>query len=290
MHALVAEVARRAEARVLFIKGPALVLQGLRDPRDSVDVDVLVDPQRQDELLAGLADVGWEAQGPFDTPSVMARHSVTLRHPVWACELDVHHYFPGFLAAPEHVFEILAARNCSVEIAGRTLPCPDPVAHAALFALHCLRDSREPGHQAQLEQLVARVQAKWTSVDFADLVDLSRDTGAEMTLLPFFEALGIEPVANPPTRPGFDEWRLRSQTETAASLNWLVELQRTPWRARAGVLRKAVWPTDAEMTRHMPYTEGDPRLMRRERWRRLKRGLKNLPRAVAEVRDPGPHE
>ena len=89
-HALVARVAADDDVRVLFIKGPTAVLQGLRAPRESVDVDALVDPARRERLAARLTELGWVDENPYTSPTVLPMHSLTHRHPAWPCELDLH--------------------------------------------------------------------------------------------------------------------------------------------------------------------------------------------------------
>ncbi len=59
-HTLVDRVARDQGIRALLIKGPILAIQGLREPRQSGDVDVLCEPARVRDLTDALGDLGWE--------------------------------------------------------------------------------------------------------------------------------------------------------------------------------------------------------------------------------------
>ena len=88
-HALVDRIAEERGVRVLFIKGPTAVEQGLRPPRASLDVDALVDPARRHLLAARLADLGWVDEHPYTSPTVLPMHSLTYRHVSWPCELDL---------------------------------------------------------------------------------------------------------------------------------------------------------------------------------------------------------
>lgn len=54
-----ASVGRAHGIRLLVVKGDALARMGLREPRVSADVDVLVEPDRFDELCAALEGAGW---------------------------------------------------------------------------------------------------------------------------------------------------------------------------------------------------------------------------------------
>ncbi|MFB0836799.1 hypothetical protein ACETK3_02205 [Arthrobacter sp. E44] len=58
-HAMVQRIADKLGIRVLFIKGPASVLQGLRESKTSTDVDVLVAPLGLELMLQSLRDRGW---------------------------------------------------------------------------------------------------------------------------------------------------------------------------------------------------------------------------------------
>ena len=53
-YALVARIAEDIDARALAIKGQVNEAHSLRTPRESVDVDVLVEPDRFDDLVAGV--------------------------------------------------------------------------------------------------------------------------------------------------------------------------------------------------------------------------------------------
>ena len=77
-HALVDRVAVDVDVRVLFIKGPAAALQGLRTRRASVDVDVLVDPSRRQVLAERLTDLGWVDETPVH---LAHRAADALAHP-----------------------------------------------------------------------------------------------------------------------------------------------------------------------------------------------------------------
>src|SRR5262245_15615840 len=138
-HVVVDRVAREHDVRVLFIKGPTAVAQGLRPERVSLDVDALVDPARRSVLAAALTDLGWVDENPYTSPTVLPMHSLTHRHTSWPCELDLHDRFPGFFAEPQDVFEQLWVRRDSVEVAGQRIPCTDRTAQALVLALHALR-------------------------------------------------------------------------------------------------------------------------------------------------------
>lgn len=81
-HALVGRVADSLGVRAFFIKGPASVRRGLRQPNTSADVDVFVDPAGREVLLQGLRERGWR-QRPVDPDiTTFPKHAVTLDHGV----------------------------------------------------------------------------------------------------------------------------------------------------------------------------------------------------------------
>ena len=97
-HALIARLADDLGLRALAIKGPAVALQGLREPRTSADVDVLVHPRDLEPLVEGVVALGWRRQVAGTYASIMPPHSVNLLSDRWPIGIDVHHYYPGFLA------------------------------------------------------------------------------------------------------------------------------------------------------------------------------------------------
>src|SRR4051812_48241607 len=126
LHGVVDEVARRHGIRILFIKGPILGQQGLRNAHASIDVDVLVDPRRVGELSHSLQELGWAVRVPNTSAGVLALHSATYAHPLWPCEIDVHERFPGFLASPQATFDALWGYGTVATVARRAVPCLEP--------------------------------------------------------------------------------------------------------------------------------------------------------------------
>lgn len=286
-YALLTRAAQAAGIRALAIKGPVATAQGLRPEMSSVDVDVLVEPRSLPRMQELLDDLGWRDDGFYDTPGIVPRHSVTHRHPTWPCEVDVHHWFPGFLADPGEVFDVLWRRRTTVTIAHVALTAPDPVGHAALEALNHLKDATSPYRQRRLEQLAASIEATWPSAQLAELAVLAADTGASETLRPFLDRLG-EPV-RPPTRSSvvpLTDWALRSGSQTQEVLPWLVGLGRVPWWRRPGYVSRAVWLRDDRFRALQEQRHGSTTriALLRARWERLRRGVRRLPQAVRELR------
>lgn len=279
-HALVGRIAADEQVRVVFIKGPTAELQGLRDPRSSVDVDVLVDPSRRDRLADRLIELGWVDEHPYTSPTVLPMHSLTHRHPSWPCELDLHDRFPGFFAEPQVVFDRLWERRSTVEVAGQAIACPAPAGQALVLALHALRDPHDPGKARDLSALVARVRETANPDSLHDLAELAHDLGAADTAAPFLDRVGAPSVGRGTTRAhDLRAWALRTEPDASVA-GWVDELRRLPWRRRPRFLWYAALLTEEELRLDDPGLPPGRRAVFRARGARLRRGLRALPRAL----------
>ncbi|MGC4110481.1 MAG: nucleotidyltransferase family protein [Nocardioides sp.] len=286
-HALVASVAVEQDVRVLFIKGPAAVLQDLRVPRLSVDVDAWVDPGRRERLAARLTELGWVDERPYTSPTVLPLHSLTHRHPSWACELDLHDRFPGFFADPQEVFERLWERRVTVQVAGREIDCPDPAAHALVLALHSLRDPDDVGKVADLTALVDRIRDRYDEAALRDLAELAHALGAADTAAPYLDRLGAPEVGRG-TLQGADlrAWEMRTGSDSSVA-GWLDELRRRPKRQWPRFLWYAAVLSEEELRLDDPSLPAGRRAVAKARLRRLRRGLRSAPKAWRSIRAAG---
>lgn len=283
-HALVDRIAREREVRVLFIKGPTALAQGLREPRVSLDVDALVDPERRHLLAERLTELGWVDEHPYTSPTVLPMHSLTHRHRAWPCELDLHDRFPGFFVEPQAVFERLWEGRVDVTVAAREIPCPEPAGQALVLALHALRDPHDPSKAAELAQLAERVTEGATPSSLRGLAELARDLGAADTAAPFLDQVGAPPLGRGSTRADdLRAWQLRTQPADVTGVSWVHELRRLPWYRRPGYLWYAATLSDVEIRLAHPGLAPGRLPLLRARLRRLRRGLAALPDAVRSV-------
>jgi hypothetical protein len=283
-HALVDRVARDADVRVLFIKGPTAEEQGLREPRTSLDVDALVDPGRRHVLADRLTGLGWVDEHPYTSPTVLPMHSLTHRHRAWPCELDLHDRFPGFFADPQEVFERLWAGRTTVTVAACESPCPEPAGQALVLALHALRDPHHAAKVHELDDLAHRISRTATEDSLRHLAELARDLGAADTAAPFLDRVGAPPVGRGTTAPAdLHDWRLRTQPADATAVSWVHELRRLPWYRWPGYLWYAATLSDVELRLAEPNLPPGRLPLLRARARRLRRGLAALPKAVRSV-------
>ncbi len=249
-YAVLAQVAEDVGVRMLAIKGPILAMQGLREPRQSADIDVLVEPAGFAALTRGLEDVGWRNHVIYDCPGFVPKHSANHRHPHWPCEVDVHHWFPGFLADPSASFEVFWSRRSEATLAGRALPTLDVVAHGALAALHYLRDEGRSLRSSDLEALAVVMETEWSAA-------AARRPGRAW-LLPPEQASRCDPCWSGlacESSPHRCRWRCRSRTGGCGARPRLrvccrgwSGLRQTAWRSRYRYLLRALWPDARQMT------------------------------------------
>ncbi len=138
VYAVVASVARDLGIRCVFIKGPVLYLQGLREREHSGDVDVWCEPARWDDLAAALTPWGWErVADPWEGTGV--NHSATLVPRVWGCEIDVHRRMPGLALEDDEAFDVLWRHTEGAAFGAKDLRTPSAPMHAVVSALHNIR-------------------------------------------------------------------------------------------------------------------------------------------------------
>ena len=121
-----------AGIRSLVIKGPAFVELGVRKPKQSNDIDLLIHPRDRKGMTTTLVAAGWTSISHWFPPALDdVVYSTTFSHPQFPASVDVHHYFTGVFARADG-FEVLWERRTEVQIANsRVLTICR--AHALLF-------------------------------------------------------------------------------------------------------------------------------------------------------------
>ena len=281
-HALVARVAESLGIRVFFIKGPASVIQGLRLPKVSVDVDVLVAPADLDSLLAGLHQRGWQERVAGEDDRVFYQHSVTLNHPSWPCHIDVHFRFPGMERDPAAAFDVMWTHTEVLELAGRAVRVPSKELGVVLLALHALRAPHLKVSQQELRFLqgLSAREALGPAVQ-----EISATTDALAAMRPFLEeVLPRQAVAEWPEASR--EWRNRLFSREPGSARIIAILQ-APLLDKPRMLRTALLPPDTAYLSQDPNVDLSPRGRRRAyvaRWVRFVRASPRLVRDLAAYR------
>jgi Uncharacterised nucleotidyltransferase len=278
--ALVEHLATSAGVRVLALKGPVLAHHGLRDRRASSDADVLVEPGAEEWLQAALAARGWTVRFEREMPAILERHSVTLLHPRWPVDIDLHWYFPGLHAAPAAAFEALWEHRQTIQLAHRDVTCLDLPASALIAAVHCVRYPQSGRHRRELEQIRARVGPEPEAVEaFSALARRTRSAGVLADVL---ADLGVAPGPTDLTRAEQQRWQHYTETHEWGSTGaWLHGLKGGSLPDRLHTVARAVWPDRAELAAMRPATDATAAPMTvRQRWslraRRWQRALTAL--------------
>ncbi len=234
VYALVGSVARDEGIPLIFIKGPILHVQGLREREHSGDVDVWVDPQRSEDLVHSLASWGW-LPVPDVWSGIPIDHSITLKPDSWGCELDIHHHFPGVSLSEEEAFAELAARTMHMEFASVDVTVPSTPAHTVIEALNLTRpeigvptNQERRKHAAMILKGGGRDALEFT-------VRLKADAALEDTLRSAFPEDFHGSSGKPPLN-----WRWRQEKNQARA--YLLALRLVPRGSRARVLFRLIWP------------------------------------------------
>lgn len=278
-HALVSRLADGLGIRAFFIKGPASVLQGLRRPKTSADVDVFVDPSRLENILQGLRERGWRER-PVDPDSrTFPKHSITLDHPDWPCCIDVHFRFPGMEHPPAACFEVMWASTDVLELAGQLVRVPSKRLGILILALHALRAPHLPACRQELAFL-ADITTHHS--DAVAILEVATATGSLAAMRPFLEDL-LPHTAAPEWPDPSVEWRNRLMAREPGSAR-LVAIVQAPWREKPGMLWRAVFPPDEVFLSGNICADMSLRgrlVQHRARWARF---LRSAPRLVRDLR------
>ncbi|QHC59336.1 nucleotidyltransferase family protein [Rathayibacter sp. VKM Ac-2760] len=288
LHGWLSWFAEQHAHRALFLKGPGLRFHGLRGEHVSADVDVLVDPADFESFCALLEAGGWSQRRSTFAGTRYTEHSRTLIHPSWPCDIDVHRFFPGFLAPGEVVFDELWRRRVPMPAAGRDCSIPDRAGSLLVLALHALRSrSDNARHARELAHLIEH--AALDAEQRADLVALARRTGAEHTLAEVLRALDAvpatpaPPVEDPAEAAALAEWTRRVSAGASTGYMWTSIIRRQRGWRRLLTIRHALWPRRADLLRMRPATTDTAAGRTRARLQRLVRGAPAASRAVAQL-------
>ena len=190
-----------AGIRALAFKGPSFVELGVRAPRQSVDVDILIHPDERERATEVLARAGWRSvSGPILAKLEAVQYSNTLRHRTFPVTVDLHHILPGVLDWPD-AFDVLWRDRATVHIAHHrvlTFSPPHALVFEALNAMKC----KPPESWAGLGQAVLSNAERQ---DPTAVVRAAESIGAEHTALPLIRALGM-PTPTSPLQEGYQRW------------------------------------------------------------------------------------
>ncbi|NYF12741.1 hypothetical protein HDC34_001035 [Pseudoclavibacter sp. JAI123] len=299
--ALAQHVARDQGIRMLVIKGPISADLGLRTRRYSTDVDIIVEPTRAKDFIEALAVYGWTPRPWPDFPKLLEQHSRTLIHESWPNDIDVHHYWPGFLGNPQSAFDRLWLHRIQVNVAGHPIDTPDIAGSALVLALHSLReegqvsdDSRQMTEYTELVEALKRMQgtdseyiagARTTASLSEQILQDAVGTDSTQTARRFLIDLGhdVPLVPNSAASEPLRLWRLNAKAEHAMT-GWMLKLQRAPLLEKPGIAARAFFPARADLEAIDPDLRNGAISLRQAWWRRVSRGLHGIVQARRDLR------
>lgn len=274
--AMVAHASAVTPARVLAIKGRGLSHQGLRPATQvSSDVDVLVSPSDIAPFVATFRSWGWidRPQGEVGE----AVHSISLMHPQWGIDLDVHRFFPGIFQDPQVAFDFLWAGQESFEVAGATVAIPGPVEHALVVLLHAFRGPTVRVNRA------AEVER---AIGFLRTVPAETVRLAVSRLQCGYALRSIEELRNVMPTDSFGnstqrlEWRLRSMVPGRTG-KMIFQISRATGKERWRLLRAALFlPKEQVLLEHPELRDQESPHTGRIRARRIAALVRSWPRLV----------
>ena len=278
-HALVARVAEALDVRVFFIKGPASVMQGLRDPRTSADIDVFVEPKSLEHLLEGLKDRGWRERPVNPHDHTFPRHSVTVDHADWPCCIDIHFRFPGMEKPNSDCFDMMWTRTEELTLASHMLRVPTPTLGILILALHALRAP----HLASCRQELAflAVVTKQEALE-EPVLEVAGATGALAAMRPFLEPLLPNDVTHGWPNPSA-EWQNQVNAKEPGSAR-LRAIVQAPWQGKPKMLWDALFPSPEVFLSRDIYADLSLRGQLRQHGARWRRFVQAVPQIVRELR------
>ncbi|MGN7246439.1 nucleotidyltransferase family protein [Janibacter anophelis] len=211
-----------AGIRSLVIKGPAFVELGVRKPRQSNDIDLLVAPEDRDAAVQALTSAGWSRQSAWYPRTLDdVTYSITFSHDLFPVTVDLHHRFAGLLS--ESAFEELWGRRAVVEIAEVETHAPSRVDAFVIEALNAMK-AKVPSEWAAAAN---RVVANSSPVEAEAVIWVAESLGARETAAPVIEVLG-GPQLSQPRSPEYSRWARESgSNRPRLLLSYL--LRRAPW-------------------------------------------------------------
>nr|WP_231366435.1 nucleotidyltransferase family protein [Zhihengliuella flava] len=271
--ALVSRVAEDHAVRALILKGPPATELGIRSQRPSSDVDLLVERDSLPVMVEALSQRGWRRR-PTTHDGEHPLHSVTMYHPQWPSDIDVHYAYPGLESQDSSVFEALWERRRSTTLGARAVWALDPTATYLIQALHALREHNKPINISERRFLISEAPRP----DWEDLRDLAQRTGSLGPLRAF--AREAYPNADRGTFPAPSlEWLRRTEV-TEPGVFRLLHLHSLPWARRPKYVLQGLFPSREQLAAtDLRLLDAPARTLALARLRRIARFAMRLPSA-----------
>lgn len=186
-----------AGVRSLAIKGPAFVQLGVRAPKQSNDVDLLIHPDDRVVVKEALLAAGWNQLSqrfPNEIDDVI--YSTTYHHPILPATVDVHHRFPGVMVSPTDAFDRLWSAREPVRIAHCDVISLSDSHALVIEALNQFKSVRAMDEARVAQVLLAQLSP---GVDIDSAEHGAKELGAQFTIAPLLSAMGRPPSGREPT-------------------------------------------------------------------------------------------
>lgn len=275
LHVVAQVAADEAGAHLLFIKGAASASIGLRPLWGSADVDALCAPSAYTSILDALTRKGWRVRAADADTQTFPRHSASLFHEDWPCDLDLHFQYPGMEIDPSVAFSRLWQQRRDCVVGGRTISISGRSDSILIAALHALRDPRDQRREIDLRLL------RSAEFDADTLVRRAAELGALACARPFLEQLTL---LVPPEDWGVPSrvWRRRALD---AHTRRFVAFREGTWSDRFRALRWAILPPVTTLVKDRPAKGRVPIVtVCAALLRRWARGLRDAPSSITKAR------
>ncbi|MDN4490645.1 nucleotidyltransferase family protein [Demequina sp. SYSU T00068] len=268
-----------SRVKYLLIKGAVPDVRGLREPKYSADLDVLVHPDDALAALATLGAWGWTTSVGSGGDTARAPHAETLVHKGWPVSIDLHHTFPGFTEGAARAFEVLWERRQPLDAAGCVVDAPDRLGTALVESLNAMRSgalgqSIDGSHGAG--RAVIGALADDEALQLAELAD---SAGAAYAMAP---VLG-RPEARA-SKPDQLAWDLALAGAGPFEARAAADFSLSRGSARVVALARIVWPRRDEFVSTYGLDHASSFEVLGARFARLGRGLARLPRGLSRAR------
>lgn len=244
--ALTAWVAEQRGVRALLVKGLSLERHGLRQGHASADVDLLVEPDKFEDLIRAFLERGWSRRPDTLMSGRMTTHSVALIKDGWPNDIDLHREYPGLLVGPARAFDVLWDHRVPATFAGIRCWIPDRESAIVIWALHSLRGTdRQPRHRAELRQLTREILPRLSERGRVTLGLRIGDLGAA-PLRPLCLPAGAWDEHGAPGPAALIAWNRKLAQNRAFSM-WSQVLKEAHPREYPYLLFRAVWPSGHDL-------------------------------------------
>lgn len=275
----VGEALSASGIRYLLIKGLVPERRGLRQPKESADVDVLVLPSDREGAIAALRAWGWKSIAESGEHGARAPHAETLIHDGWPVTVDLHHRFPGFTGGAERAFEALWESRVPIRFAAAEQVAPDRVGTAAVEALNAMRTHAGASNASRQRAAALKAIAELDDCERQELAFFAKRAGAQHVLGPLLAG----EAASEPTNADELAWDLLLSGSGPFVARATADVYMGHGMERLSALMRVVWPPTAVFVETYGMDGASRARVLRERIARMARGAAKAPKAVGRA-------